>query len=85
MKSLLALLMLCAASVNAATDPVVGIYSANAGIGNWINPNALVGIVLMIMIFWVSCCVVGALANINCPRIMLEKPLEWGKVEKTEE
>ena len=82
MKSVFALLMLVA---YASAQQAQGIYAANAGITQWLNPNALVGILLMISIFWISCCVVGCLANINTPRIMLEKPLEWGKVEKTEE
>ena len=62
-----------------------GIYDANAGIVHWINPNAFVGIFLVIIFLWVSCCMVGALHSIQTPRVMLTEPLDWGKVEKTEE
>ena len=70
-----------------ATDEVRAqtMYDANAKISHWINPNAFVGIVLMIFFFWISYCVFGALAAVQGPKIMLEKTIDWGKVERTEE
>ena len=61
------------------------IYDANTYISQWINPNALFGIVFMIMFFWVCQCVLGALSAVQTPRIMLEKTIDWGKVETVEE
>ena len=62
-----------------------GIYDANANISLWINPNALFGIMFMIMFFWVCLCVLGALSTVQTPKIMLEKCIDWGKVEQVEE
>ena len=89
--SLMGALMLLAAQVNAKVDPAniyiapEGIYSANSGIGQWINPNALTGIFFTLMFFWVCLCVLQTTANIQTPKILLEKTLDWGKVEKTED
>ena len=63
----------------------MGIYSANQKIGQWLNPNAFVGIFLTIIFFWIASCVFGMMAQIQTPRIMLEKELDWGKVEKVDE
>lgn len=83
MNSFLGLLLL-AMNVNAQATSE-GIFAANAGIVNWLSPNAFVGIFLMIMILWVSCCTISALSQIGTPRILLKEPLEWGKIEKTED
>ena len=61
------------------------IYDANTGIGMWINPPALFGIVIMILFFWVCQCVFSALSSVQTPRIMLEKTIDWGKIETVEE
>ena len=62
-----------------------GIYDANTFISKWINPSALFGIVITIAFFWVCYCVLGMLAQVQTPRIMLEKTIDWGKVERTED
>ena len=62
-----------------------GIYDANNGIAKWINPNAFVGLVLIILFFWVCTCVLGMLGQVQTPKIMLEKTIDWGKVERTED
>ena len=91
-----AMLMLLAATVSAAgqvnaanaatnANEPMGLYKANAGIGQWINPNAFVGIFFTLIFFWVCYCVLNATAAIQTPKIMLEKTLDWGKVEKTED
>ena len=67
------------------TTVVNGPYSANSGIGQWINPNAFTGIFFSLMFFWVCFCVLQATAAIQTPKILLEKTLDWGKVEKTED
>ena len=67
------------------TTGAVGIFKANAGIARWINPNAFVGITIVLVVFWVCYCVLGMLAQVQTPRIMLEKTIDWGKVERTEE
>ncbi len=67
------------------TETVTGIFSANTGIAMWVNPNALVGITIVLMFFWVCYCVLGMLAAVQTPRIMLEKTIDWGKVERVEE
>ena len=67
--------------VNQASD----LYDANKNIGSWINPNALTGILLMIMFFWLCQWTLSMLAAIQTPTVMLEKTIDWGKVEKTEE
>ena len=87
MLMLLAATVSAAGQVNAATNAVepTGIYKANAGIGQWINPNAFVGIFFTLIFFWVCYCVLQATAAIQTPKIMLEKTLDWGKVEKTED
>ena len=82
--------MLSMASMAAAGqwDPSqgpMGIYSANQNINKWLNPNAFVGIFLMLIFFWVCQCVFGMLGQIQTPKIMLEKELDWGKVEKVDE
>ena len=88
-KNLLSALMFLAACANAVTeDPsttATGPYAANAGIGQWINPNAFTGIFFTLMFFWVCYCVLQATAAIQTPKILLEKTLDWGKVEKTED
>ena len=43
------------------------------------------GIFLTVIFFWVASCVFGMMAQIQTPRIMLEKELDWGKVEKVDE
>ena len=68
-----------------ATVEAKSIYDANTYISQWINPNALFGIVFMIMFFWVCQCVLSALSAVQTPRIMLEKTIDWGKVETVEE
>ena len=55
------------------------------GISKWINSTAFFGIILTIIVFWMSCCAFSMMAQIQCPRILLEKDLDWGKVEKVEE
>ena len=84
---MLAMLQLAAAADDtaAADQGPMGIYSANQKIGQWINPNAFVGILLTIIFFTTSYCVFGLMAQIQTPRIMLEKELDWGKVEKVDE
>ena len=57
----------------------------NAHIAWWIGPNCLFGIVFMLLFFWVCFCTLQALAAVQTPKIMLEKCIDWGKVEKTEE
>ena len=71
-----------ASAVNAEYD---GIFSANKNIGNWINPNAFVGIFFMIMFFWFCMWTLQMLSAIQTPTVMLEKCIDWGKVEKIEE
>ena len=61
------------------------IFDANTFISQWINPNALFGIAFMIIFFWVCLCVLQALAAVQTPRIMLEKCIDWGKIETTED
>ena len=61
------------------------IFDANTFISQWINPNALFGIFFMILFFWVCLCVLQALSAVQTPRIMLEKCIDWGKVEQTED
>ena len=90
MKSFQAIMMaaLIAASALAQSEPTTttgGIYDANKNIGSWINPNALTGILLMIMFFWLCQWTLSMLAAIQTPTVMLEKTIDWGKVEKTEE
>ncbi len=63
----------------------MGIFSQNTVIGEWINPNAFMGIILILLFFWVTCCSLSMLSDVQTPRIMLEKTLDWGKVEKTED
>ena len=84
-KSLMALMALMLSAVCAQTTSVQSIYNANTGIAMWINPNALVGITVTLMFFWVCYCVLGMLAQVQTPRIMLEKTIDWGKVERVEE
>ena len=86
-KSFEAMLMavLCASASAQETEVVTTIFSANTGISMWINPNALVGITIVLMFFWVCYCVLGMLAAVQTPRIMLEKTIDWGKVERVEE
>jgi hypothetical protein len=62
-----------------------GIFDANAGINQWLGPNCFFGIVFMLIFFWVCYCTLGALAAVQTPRIMLEKTIDWGYVEKIEE
>ena len=57
----------------------------NSGIGEWIAPNALFGLVFTLIFFWVCMCVLQALHAVQTPRIMLEKSIDWGKIEKVEE
>ena len=85
MEKLCALMMMLLATVQADTASVKTIYDANTYIGEWINPNAVVGITLTIIFFWVCSCVLSATAQIQTPRIMLEKCIDWGKVEKVDE
>ena len=86
MKMLPALMALLAAGAEAqGWRDNYGIYSQNLSISHWLNPNAFVGILIMIIFFWVCYCVLGLLANVQTPRIILEKTIDWGKVEKTEE
>ena len=84
-KTLFTTLMLSLMSAAADPQVVKSIYDANKNIGQWINPNAFMGIVIMIVFFWVCNCVFGALAQVQTPRIMLEKTLDFGKIEKVEE
>ena len=54
-----------ATNVSASYTPMYkSIYDANRSIGTWINPNALVGILLMLIFFWVCTCVLQLLGNI---------------------
>ena len=76
------MLMMALLSANAEAT---GIFDANQGISKWINPNAFVGIVLILLFFWVCICVFNMLAQVQTPRIMLEKTIDWGKVERTDE
>lgn len=69
----------------ASTVEAKSIYDANTNIGQWINPNALFGIMIMILFFWVCQCVLSALGAVQTPRIMLEKTIDWGKIETVEE
>jgi len=91
MNTLLIALTTLAASIDAAnvTSPYTptykSIYDANRSIGTWINPNALVGILFMLIFFWVCTCVLQLLGNVQTPKIMLEKCIDWGKVEKSED
>ena len=39
----------------------------------------------MITFFWVCYCALGMLAGVQTPKIMLEKCIDWGKIEKTED
>ena len=57
----------------------------NAYIGWWVTPNCLFGIIFMLLFFWVCFCTLQALAAVQTPKIMLEKCIDWGKVEKVEE
>ena len=66
-------------------DGPQGIFAANSNINQWLNPNAFIGILLTIIIFWVTSCVLSLMQDIETPRIMLEKDLDWGKVEKVDE
>ena len=61
------------------------VLTKNAEIGWWISPNCLFGIIFMLLFFWVCFCTLQALAAVQTPKIMLEKCIDWGKVEKTEE
>ena len=62
-----------------------GIYDANTGINQWLAPNCFFGIMFMLIFFWVCYCTLSALSQVQTPRIMLEKCIDWGNVEKTEE
>ncbi len=86
-KSFAAMMALILASAVSAQETTTrtSIFSANTGISMWINPNALVGITIVLMFFWVCYCVLGMLAQVQTPRIMLEKTIDWGKVERVEE
>ena len=66
-------------------EGTMGIYSANQNISKWLNPNAFVGIFLTIVFFWIAWCVLGLMSQIQTPKIMLEKELDWGRVEKVDE
>ena len=79
--SIMAVMALLLANAEAATT----IFDANTYISQWINSNALFGIFFMILFFWVCLCVLQALAAVQTPRIMLEKCIDWGKIEQTEE
>ena len=88
MKSFTSMLALLAASAEASGvqwNTAQGIYSSNTYIGEWINPNAFMGIVLILLFFWVTYCSLSMLSEVQTPRIMLEKCIDWGKVEKTED
>ena len=82
---LMSLMMAVASAQGEPTVEPTGIFNANTGISMWINPNALVGITIVLMFFWVCYCVLGMLAQVQTPRIMLEKTIDWGKVERVEE
>ena len=73
------------AQLNDDVTPTTGIRDANKNIGYWMGPNTLVGIVFTLLFFWVCQCVLSSLAAVQTPRIMLEKCIDWGKVEKVEE
>ena len=60
-------------------------YDANMYINQWMGPNCFFGIMFMIIFFWVCQCSLSALSQVQTPKIMLEKTIDWGKVEKTEE
>jgi len=77
--TLFAALML--AEVTSATT----IYDANTNIGQWLNSSAFFGIFFMIVFFMTCYFVLGLLAQIQTPRILLDKCLDWGKIEKIEE
>ena len=85
-KVLLLLAVLMMVSVEAqTTDTATGIFKANTYIYYWINPNALVGIALMLLFSMLAYIVLGLIAVIDGPQLMLEKCIDWGKVEKVEE
>ena len=62
-----------------------GIFSANENINQWVNPNAFMGIFLTIIFLMTVTCVLGLMHDINTPRMMLEKDLDWGKIERVED
>mmetsp|Transcript_23539 Transcript_23539/g.31574 ORF Transcript_23539/g.31574 Transcript_23539/m.31574 type:complete len:92 (-) Transcript_23539:274-549(-) len=84
--ALMSLAMMAEAkSDNFDLSEVKGLFSANESINKWINPNAFVGILLTLVFFWVCQCVFSLMGNIQTPKIMLEKELDWGKIEKVDE
>ena len=68
-----------------AQTTVTGIFDANASIRYWINSNAFVGIILTIIFAMVCYIMLQMLSTIETPKILLEKCIDWGKVEKVEE
>ena len=85
MKSSLQATLLMAMLTLANSAEAKSIFDANTYIGQWLNPNALFGIVFMIIFFWVCLCVLQVLAAVQTPRIMLEKTIDWGKIETVDE
>ena len=83
--SLLALLVASAEASGVTWREEKGIYASNTYIAEWINPNAFMGIVIILLFFWVTYCSLSMLSEVQTPRIMLEKCIDWGKVEKTED
>ena len=62
-----------------------GPYDANTGINQWIGPHCFFGILFMLIFFWVCQCTLSALSAVQTPKVMLEKSIDWGKVEKVED
>ena len=83
--SVAATMALIFSTVQASATDVTSIYDANKNIGQWINPNAFFGIVFMLLFFWVCLCMLQALSAVQTPKIMLDKCIDWGKVETVEE
>ena len=82
---MLALLVASAEASGVTWREEKGIYASNTYIAEWINPNAFMGIVIILLFFWVTYCSLSMLSEVQTPRIMLEKCIDWGKVEKTED
>ena len=74
-----------AAVASAQTDETVqSLALNNMYIGNWVQPNAFMGIAIMLLFLSFFYLGIVMLAQIQTPLFIREKTLNWGIVEEAE-
>jgi len=72
------------ATVNGKDTVTIDVSWDMSHIGLYIVPEIMEGILVMLVLMFVSMCFACQLMSIQCPPYFADKSINWGKVEEVE-